>query len=173
MVTFVMFGRSLLKAIDESLQNQKQKQQQSPTTAGAPGAKGGASKNALSEARKKVQSVVRTTVVSASLGIACNIPMMSVGLDLDMPLIVYGMPIIETLMWMAYSVQVHSGRSGSYGRMESPMSSGLMSPLSSRLRSHISSGLRSLGPRNPPSVTTVLVSSAQQERRVVPTETLS
>lgn len=149
MVTFIVFGRALLKAIDKSLQNQKQ---QTLVAKGCgEGAKDGAGSHTLSEAKRKVKLVVVVETVMMSSSCLFAFPILISGLDLDMPLMFGTTVAYLPLMWLAFNVHVHGGRSGSHRRPAPPTSSG-----------H-AEGLGLSGRKT-------LFSSTKQEKKVVPTE---
>lgn len=156
MVSFVIFGRALLKAIDKSLQNQKQQQQQTRSTAGAvQGAKGGAGGHTLLDARRKVKTVVGVDVALVSSGSLITLVAVITGFDMEVPLVMFGVTFAYVpLIWLAFNIQVHSGRSGPHGRLVSPTVS------SGRL---LKSG--------PTSLRSMLYSSRKsKEQQIVPTE---
>ena len=156
MTTFVIFGRALLKAIDKSLQNQKNQQQQARSTEEElRGTKGGsAGDHTLQDARRKVKTVVGVDVVMVSSGALVTIVAVTTGFDMEVPLVMFGVTFaFLPLIWLSFNIQVHGGRSGSHGRMVSPLSSGRV--------------LRS-GPTIPRSM--LLSARKHQEEQVVPTE---
>lgn len=159
-VTFVFCGRALLEAIDKSLQNHKHLQQQTPSTAGGgQSAKCGvgASNQTLLEARLKVKTVVLVETVLTLSSSLFSFVVMIYGLDLGMPLATFGVTFTcMCLMWLACNIHVHGGRSASYGRLASPMTSGQRSTLFPR------SPLNGQGKSK--------LFSKQEEQQVVPTE---
>lgn len=157
MVTFLIFGRALLEAIDKSLQNQKQQrqQQQTPSTAGeGQGAKGGGGDQTLLEAKRKVKTVMAVEAALIAFCVLTSFPVLITEIDLVIPLSTFGVTFgYMPLMWLAFNIRVHGGRSGPHARLVSPLSSGLRSPWSrSRLRPSRSK------------------CSSKQEQQVVPTE---
>lgn len=96
------------------------------------GAKGGAGNQTLLQARRKVQTVILVKVALVLSPVAFAVPSIFVGLDLDMPLVFFGggFTCCVPLVWLAFIIRVHSGRSGSHGRMVvvSPLSRGQRFP---------------------------------------------
>lgn len=160
MVVFMIFGRALLQAINKSLRNQEQQwqQQQAPrpsTAGGVMGAKGRRGSQTLLAAKRKVKTVVVVNTVLVTLGSSFTLLAVITGFYMEVPLITCGVFFSYVpLMWLAFNIQVHGGRSGSHGRLLSPMPSGLLPPGSPQLLSMKSK----------------LFSSTKQEQQVVPTE---
>lgn len=145
MVTFVILGTALLKAIDTSLQNHKhRKSQQALKTAGrVQGAKGGGGDHKLLEAKRKIKTVMAVDVVLVLSGSSITILAVITGFDMEVPLIMFGVTFAYVpLIWLALNVQVHSGRSRLHRQeaLRSTMDSRLPYPGS---RLHLHTGLRS------------------------------
>lgn len=155
MVTFMIVGRALLQAIDKSLQNQRQQQQTPSTAASTRGARGGPGKNTLLDAKRKVKTVVIVDVILVVSGSFITLLAVVTGLYTGVPLVMFGVIFGYTpLVWLAFNIQVHGGRSGSHRRSLTSMNSGPLSRMS--------------GPRT--SLRRNLFSSTKQEKQVVPTE---
>lgn len=85
---------------------------------------GGAGNYTLLKARRKVTTVVTVGVVLVSSASFITILAAITGFDMDVPLVMYGVVFAYVpLLWLAISIQVHSGRSRFHERLLSPMNS--------------------------------------------------
>ena len=154
MAIFIIFGRALLQAIDKSLQNQKHQHKEAPgTLGGGQSAHGG--RGALQHAKRKIKTVVAVEVFLVSTGCSITLVAVITGFDTELPLVMFGIPFVYVpLGWLAFNVQVHSGRSRSRERLPLPINSRPLSP-----------GSRS----RPGAPRSNVLPSRKQEQRVVPT----
>lgn len=150
---FIVVGKALLQAIHKSLKKQQQRRKQS-APGGAGGPKDEAGSQTLLEARRKVKTVVVVDIVLVLSGTLTTLLAVITGLDMEAPLLLFGVIFAYVpLIWLAFNIQVHSGRSGSQERP--------------RLRTK-GELLTAHPPR--PSMTSKLCSSMKHEQQVVPAE---
>lgn len=157
MMVFMVFGTALLKAIDKSLQNQKRQQQPRPSTppGSVEGTKCGGGHQPLQEAKRKVKTVMVVDIALVPSGSSVTLFAVITGFDTEVPLVMFCVPFTYMpLMWLAFNIQVHSGRSRACKRPLSPMNSRLLSP----------------GSRPRPGTRSKLFFSRKQEQQVIPTE---
>lgn len=123
MATFWVCGRSLVNAIDASLQQNRDKQQQQLQASSAAGAKETNSRKGsygdltLLAARKKVKIVLTFVMCSGTTTEFFMLFGVYSGYGAKAPLVLLVAPLaISAPMWYGVNIQVHAGRSSASGR---------------------------------------------------------